>query len=315
MSSARHPQESRPLDGVLHVAPDVAAALADGGPVVALESTIVTHGMPYPQNVETARAVEAVVRENGATPATIALLGGRLRVGLADDELDRLGDDPDVAKASRRDLPALMTAGRTAGTTVAATMYLAHRAGIQIFATGGIGGVHRGAATTFDVSADLTELGTTPVAVVCAGAKSILDLPAPLEVLETRGVPVIGYGTDEFPAFFTASSGLPVDHRVDTPQELAAVLQAHRDLALPGGVLVANPIPAADALDADDIAARIDQAIADAEAAGVTRLELTPYLLARINDLTGGRSLVANIALVRNNAAVAARTAVALAAR
>jgi pseudouridine-5'-phosphate glycosidase len=300
---------------VLHVAPDVAAALADGGPVVALESTIVTHGMPYPQNVGTARAVEAVVRENGATPATIALLGGRLRVGLADDELDRLGDDPHVAKASRRDLPALTTAGRTAGTTVAATMYLAHLAGIEIFATGGIGGVHRGAATTFDVSADLTELGTTRVAVVCAGAKSILDLPATLEVLETRGVPVIGYGTDEFPAFFTASSGLPVDHRVDTPEELAAVLRAHRDLALPGGVLVANPIPAADALDADDIAARIDQAIADAEAAGVTRKDLTPYLLARINDLTGGRSLVANIALVRDNAAVAARTAVALAAR
>jgi pseudouridine-5'-phosphate glycosidase len=296
MSSARPPQEPAGLD----VAPAVAAALADGGPVVALESTIVTHGMPYPQNVETARAVEAVVRENGATPATIALLGGRLRVGLLDDELDRLGDDPHVAKASRRDLPALMTAGRTAGTTVAATMYLAHRAGIRIFATGGIGGVHRGAATTFDVSADLTELGTTPVAVVCAGAKSILDLPATLEVLETRGVPVIGYGTDEFPAFFTASSGL---------------LRAHRDLALPGGVLVANPIPAGDALDADDIAARIDQAIADAEAAGVTRLDLTPYLLARINDLTGGRSLVANIALVRNNAAVAARTAVALAAR
>jgi len=311
MSSARHPHES----GVLDVAPAVAAALADGGPVVALESTIVTHGMPYPQNVETARAVEAVVRENGATPATIALLGGRLRVGLLDDELDRLGDDTHVAKASRRDLPALMTAGRTAGTTVAATMYLAHRAGIEIFATGGIGGVHRGAATTFDVSADLTELGTTRVAVVCAGAKSILDLPATLEVLETRGVPVIGYGTDEFPAFFTASSGLPVDHRVDTPEELAAVLRAHRDLALPGGVLVANPIPAADALDADDIAARIDQAIGDAEAAGVTRKELTPYLLARINDLTGGRSLVANIALVRNNAAVAARTAVALAAR
>jgi len=311
MSSARNPQES----GVLGVAPDVAEALADGGPVVALESTIVTHGMPYPQNVETARAVEAVVRENGATPATIALLGGRLRVGLLDDELDRLGDDPHVAKASRRDLPALMTAGRTAGTTVAATMYLAHLAGIEIFATGGIGGVHRGAATTFDVSADLTELGTTRVAVVCAGAKSILDLPATLEVLETRGVPVIGYGTDEFPAFFTASSGLPVDHRVDTPAELASVLRAHRDLALPGGVLVANPIPAADALDAGDIAARIDQAIADAESAGVTRKELTPYLLARINDLTGGRSLVANIALVRNNAAVAARTAVALAGR
>ncbi|WP_088285171.1 pseudouridine-5'-phosphate glycosidase [Kineosporia sp. A_224] len=309
----------------VELAPEVAQALAEGRPVVALESTIITHGMPYPANLETARGVEDVVRANGATPATIAVLDGRLCVGLDDEALERLARSAEgadgthdgggeVVKASRKDLPAVVARGATAGTTVAATMYLAHLAGVRIFATGGIGGVHRGAEHTFDVSADLDELGATPVTVVCAGAKSILDLPKTLEVLETRGVPVIGLGTDEFPAFFSRTSGLPVDHRVDTPEQLAAVLVEHRRLGLRGGVLVANPIPEADAIPAEEIDARIDEAIADAERAGITRKEVTPYLLARINELTDGRSLVANIALVRNNAAVAARTAVALVA-
>jgi pseudouridine-5'-phosphate glycosidase len=276
--------------------------------VVALESTIITHGMPYPDNLATARGVEQVVRESGAVPATIAVVDGALRVGLDDATLEQLAlasEAGGVAKASRRDLPALVASKATAGTTVAATMFLAHRAGIAIFATGGIGGVHRGAEHTFDVSADLDELGSTPVAVVCAGAKSILDLPLTLEALETRGVSVVGYGTDEFPAFFTRSSGLPIDHRVESPAELAAVLRAHRDLGMRGGVLVVNPIPAGDALDRGEIAARTDE--------GVTRKEVTPYLLARITELTGGRSLAANIALVRDNARVAALTAVALA--
>jgi pseudouridine-5'-phosphate glycosidase len=269
--------------------------------------------MPYPANVETARAVEEVVRAVGATPATIAVLDGELRIGLDDAALERLGrGGGGVVKASRRDLPAAVAAGATAGTTVAATMYLAHRAGIRIFATGGIGGVHRGAEHTFDVSADLLELGATPVTVVCAGAKSILDLPKTLEVLETQGVPVIGFGTDEFPAFFSRHSGLPVDHRVDLPSELAAVIRAHEALGLRGGILVANPIPEDDALDGDEIDARIAQAVADAEAAGISRKEVTPYLLGRINELTEGRSLVANIALIKNNADLAARTAVAL---
>ncbi|HEY6794382.1 MAG TPA: pseudouridine-5'-phosphate glycosidase [Kineosporiaceae bacterium] len=294
--------------------PEVARALAAGEAVVALESTIITHGMPYPANLETARGVEAVVREHGAVPATIALVDGEARVGLDDATLRRLASSGRAAKASRRDLPALAAAKASAGTTVAATMYLAHRAGIPVFATGGIGGVHRGAEHTFDVSADLDELGATPVAVICAGAKSILDLPKTLEVLETRGVPVIGMGTDEFPAFFSRTSGLPVDHRVDTPEQLAALLAAHRAFGMPGGVLVVNPLPAADALDGSDIDARVDQALADAERLGVRRKDVTPYLLERINELTGGRSLAANIALIRNNAAVAARTAVALAA-
>jgi len=294
------------------VAPEVAEALAAGRAVVALESTIITHGMPYPANLETARSVEAVVREHGAVPATIALVDGVPRVGLDAATLERLASSEGVAKASRRDLPALVAAGASAGTTVAATMYLAHLAGIVIFATGGLGGVHRGAEHTFDISADLDELACTPVTVVCAGAKSILDLPRTLEVLETRGVPVIGVGTDEFPAFFSRTSGLPVDHRVDSAEELAAVLAAHRTLGMRGGVLVANPIPVAAALDGTDIDARVDEAVADAERAGVTRKDVTPYLLERINELTGGRSLIANIALIRHNAALAARTAVAL---
>jgi pseudouridine-5'-phosphate glycosidase len=301
---------------MLDVAGEVDGALADGRAVVALESTIVTHGMPYPHNLTTARGVEQVVRDAGAVPATIAVVDGALRVGLDEAALERLAAEASsgrIAKASRRDLPALIVAEASAGTTVAATMYLAHRAGIGIFATGGVGGVHRGAEHTFDVSADLDELGVTPVAVVCAGAKSILDLPKTLEVLETRGVPVIGVGTEEFPAFFSRSSGLPVDHRVEDAVELAAVLREHARLRMRGGVLVVNPIPEADALDGAEVEARIEQAIADAEREGVRRKEVTPYLLARINELTGGRSLVANIALIRNNADLAARTAVALA--
>jgi len=302
---------------MIEVAPEVAAALADGRGVVALESTIISHGMPYPDNLATARAVEAVVRDHGAVPATIALVDGRVRVGLDDAALERVasgGDEgsAEVGKASRRDLPVFVARKATAGTTVAATMYLAHRAGIGVFATGGIGGVHRGAERTMDVSADLLELGATPVTVVCAGAKSILDLPRTLEVLETQGVPVVGVGTDEFPAFFTRESGLAVPHRVDSVAELAAVVAAHRDLGLPGGILVANPIPVADAVPAAEIGARIEEALADADRAGVTGKDVTPYLLGRIVELTGGRSLAANVALVRNNAALAAQLAVAV---
>jgi pseudouridylate synthase len=301
------------VPAAVEVAPEVAATLAAGGAVVALESTIISHGMPYPDNLATARAVEGVVRAGGATPATVAVVDGRARVGLDDTALERLARGEGVAKASRRDLPFLVAGGATAGTTVAATMYLARLAGIEIFATGGIGGVHRGAEHTFDISADLDELGSTPVTVVCAGAKSILDLPATLEVLETRGVPVIGFGTDELPAFFSRTSGLPVDHRVDSPAELATVIAEHRRLRMRGGILVANPIPKADALPADEVDSWISRALVDADRAGVAGKEVTPFLLARINELTGGRSLVANIALVESNAALAARTAVALA--
>ena len=302
-----------PLHPITETSPEVAEALRTGRPVVALESTIISHGMPYPDNLTTAQGVERVVRDHGAVPATIALVDGVLRIGLDEAGLERLANDPNVAKASRKDLPALIAAGGTAGTTVAATMFLAHRAQIAVFATGGIGGVHRGAEQTYDISADLTELGTTSVTVICAGAKSILDLPKTLEVLETQGVPVIGVGTDEFPAFFTATSGLPVDHRVESAQELARVVALHRSLELPGGILVGNPIPAADALVAEEIDAIISQALADADREGVTRKEVTPYLLARINELTHGRSLIANVALIRNNAAFAADLAVALA--
>ncbi len=312
MSPSRHAATSP--SALLDLDPEVAAALAAGRAVVALESTIISHGMPYPANLDTAREVEQVVRAAGAVPATIALLDGRARIGLDGPALERLARGEHVAKASRRDLPALLAAGGSAGTTVAATMYLAQLAGIAVFATGGIGGVHRGAEHTFDISADLDELGATAVTVVCAGAKSILDLPRTLEVLETRGVPVIGYRTDAFPAFFTADSGLPVDHRVDSAEQLAVLIDTHRRLGMRGGVLVANPIPAGDAIPAADIEAWIAEALADAERAGVTRKDVTPYLLARINELTGGRSLRANIALIRNNAELAARTAVALAA-
>jgi pseudouridine-5'-phosphate glycosidase len=291
--------------GLIDVAPEVRDALAEGRAVVALESTIISHGMPHPQNLEMAQAVEAIVRAEGAVPATIAVVAGRVRVGLDDAELERFASAKDVAKASRRDLAASVTAQATAGTTVAATMTIAAAAGIEVFGTGGIGGVHRGAETTFDISADLIELGRSPVAVVCAGCKSILDIGKTLEVLEAQGVPVVGYRTDAFPAFFARTSGYRLDHCRDTPAEVAALGSA-------SGILVANPIPEADALPADEIEARIAAACREAEAAGVAQKDVTPYLLDRINTLTGGQSLKANIALVKNNVAVAAKIAVAL---
>lgn len=304
------------MSDFLEISPEIKYALADGQPVVALESTIITHGMPYPQNIQTALAVEQVVRDNGAVPATIAVMGGKCQVGVAGETLEELAKTGlSAAKASRRDLAAILVKGLTAGTTVATTMQIAAMAGIKVFATGGIGGVHRGAESTFDISADLTELSQTPVAVVCAGAKSILDIGKTLEVLESNGVPVIGYGTDAFPAFFARESGYGVDYRLDTPQEVAALIGTQAALDMRGGVLVANPIPEADALDADEINGRIAAAIADAEREGVTRKDLTPYLLNRIFELTDGKSLVANIALVKNNAAVAAQIAAALVKR
>ena len=296
----------------LDVNPEVAAALAAGKPVVALESTIISHGMPYPQNVETALAVENIVRENGAVPATIAILGGRLKAGLTKDEIEYLGKaGQKVTKASRRDLPVLVAKGMDGATTVTTTMMIAHMAGISIFATGGIGGVHRGAETTMDISADLEELANTPVMVVCAGAKAILDLGLTLEYLETHGVPVIGYGTKELPAFYTRTSGFGVDYELDTPEELAKTFKVQRDLGLKGGILVTNPIPAEYAMDFDVINKAIDQAIAESVRDGIHGKATTPYLLAKVKDLTGGDSLDSNIHLVYNNAALAAKTAVA----
>ena len=302
------------LNSFLSVGAEARDALGAGRPVVALESTIITHGMPYPANIETARAVEAVVRDNGAVPATIAVLDGKLVAGMDDATLERLATAKDVVKASRRDLAAVLANRGSAGTTVAATMIVAKLAGIPIFATGGIGGVHRGAEDTFDVSADLLELAQTPVTVVCAGAKSILDLPKTLEVLETHGVPVLGYGSDEFPAFFSRTSGHTVDHRFDSAEALARVIGTQRALGLATGILVTNPIPLADAIDSATIDPHIAAAVEEAEREGVGRKELTPFLLQRILELTGGRSLEANIALVKNNATLAAKVAVALAA-
>ena len=301
------------LNKYLDVAPEVRQALDEGRPVVALESTIISHGMPYPQNVETALNVEKIIREHGATPATIAVIGGRLKAGLSPEEIDYLGKTgPAVAKASRRDLPVLVAEGRDGATTVTTTMIIAHMAGISVFATGGIGGVHRGAETTMDISADLEELAQTPVMVVCAGAKAILDLGLTLEYLETKGVPVLGYGTDELPAFYTRESGLGVDARVDTPEDLAAIFQAQRDLGLKTGMLVTNPIPQQYAMDKAVIDKAIDQALAESHEQGIHGKETTPFLLARVAELTGGDSLESNIQLVLNNARVAAKTAVAL---
>jgi pseudouridine-5'-phosphate glycosidase len=297
----------------LDIAPEVAAALAEGRAVVALESTILAHGMPYPRNLETASAIEADLRAKRVVPATVAVIGGRLRVGLDASDLELLAAGRDVAKASRRDLAALV-AGRAHGaTTVAATMAIAAMAGIAIFATGGIGGVHRGAESTMDVSADLYELARTPVAVVCAGAKSILDIPKTLELLESLGVPVLGYRTDDFPAFYARTSGRKTDRRCDTAAEAARLIAAQRRLGL-GGLLVANPIPAEHALDADAIEREIASAVAAAAVSGISGAALTPFLLGRLNAATGGTSLAANIALVRNNAAVAGEIALAYAA-
>ena len=297
----------------LDISPEVKAALEAGKPVVALESTIISHGMPYPKNVETALLVEQTIRDNGATPATIAVIGGRLKAGLSREEIEYLGKTGrGVAKASRRDLPALVARKADGATTVATTMIIAHMAGIGIFATGGIGGVHRGAETTMDISADLEELAQTPVMVVCAGAKSILDLGLTLEYLETKGVPVLGYGTEELPAFYTRRSGFGVDYRVDTPEELAAMFRAQRELGYRGGMLVTNPIPEEYAMDKAVIDEAIEKALAEAKAKGIHGKETTPFLLAKVVELTGGDSLESNIKLVLNNAKVAAQTAKAI---
>ena len=302
------------MNKYLDISPEVKKALDEGRPVVALESTIISHGMPYPRNVETALLVEQTIRDCGATPATIAVIGGRLKAGLSRDEIEYLGKTGrGVAKASRRDLPALVARGADGATTVTTTMIIAHMAGIKIFATGGIGGVHRGAEVTMDISADLEELAQTPVMVVCAGAKSILDLGLTLEYLETHGVPVIGYGTDELPAFYTRKSGFGVDYRVDSPAELAAMFRAQRDLGYKGGMLVTNPIPEEYSMDKAVIDKAIDEALAQAKVQGIHGKETTPFLLAKVVELTGGDSLDSNIQLVLNNARVAARTACELA--
>jgi pseudouridine-5'-phosphate glycosidase len=280
--------------------------------VVALESTIVSHGMPYPQNVATAREVEAEVRANGAIPATIAVLSGRITVGLSADELEWLGTAKNVLKLSRADLPYAVASGRDGATTVAATMICAHLAGIRVFATGGIGGVHPGLAETLDISADLDELARTPVAVVCAGAKAILDLPKTLEYLETRGVPVIGFRTDTLPAFWSRASTQPVPIRLDSVDEIAALMVVKERLGLTGGVLVANPVPEEAEIPADEMATFIQAALAEAQRRGVGGKPLTPFLLSHIVEATGGRSLATNIALVKNNARLAARLASAL---
>ena len=300
------------MNRYLDINPEVAAALAEGKPVVALESTIISHGMPYPQNVETALNVERIVRENGAVPATIAVIGGRLKAGLTAQEIEYFGKKGQaIAKASRRDLAVLCARGEDGATTVTTTMIIAHMAGIKIFATGGIGGVHRGAETTMDISADLEELGQTPVMVVCAGAKSILDLGLTLEYLETKGVPVIGYGTEELPAFYTRQSGFGVDYRIDTPEELAKAFKVQNELGFPGGMLVTNPIPEEYAMPLETINAAIDQAVGECNEKGIHGKETTPFLLARVAELTGGNSLASNIQLVYNNAKIAALTAAA----
>ena len=301
------------MNKYLDLSPEVAAAMAAGKPVVALESTIISHGMPYPQNVETALRVEQTIRDNGAVPATVAVIGGRLKAGLTPEEIEYLGKKGrDVAKASRRDLPVLVARGADGATTVTTTMIIAALAGIRVFATGGVGGVHRGAETTMDISADLEELARTPVMVICAGAKSILDLGLTLEYLETKGVPVIGYGTEELPAFYTRKSGFKVDYRIDTPEELAAAFRTKLELGLGGGMLVTNPIPEEYSMDPERINAAIDEAVAEANRLGIKGKETTPFLLAKIKDITGGDSLASNIQLVLNNARLAAKVAALL---
>ncbi len=300
------------MNPLIQLSPEVAAARAEGRPVVALESTIIAHGMPWPQNLETAREVEGLIRVEGAAPATIAVIGGRIRVGLTDAELRQLAQAPDAMKLSRRDLPYAVATGRLGATTVAATMICANLAGIEVFVTGGIGGVHRGGAESFDISADLQELARTPVAVVCAGAKSILDLALTLEYLETHGVPVLSVGQDNFAAFFTPDSGLKADFRMDAPEEQARFIRAKWALGLGGGVVVSNPVPADQAMPREEIDGITAQALAEAQAQGVQGKAITPFLLARIKALTGGRSLATNIALVKHNAVTGARLARAL---
>lgn len=296
----------------LDIHPEVAAALAAKCPVVALEFTIIAHGMPYPQNVATALQVEAEVRTHGAVPATIAILQGRLKVGLTATEIEQLGlGGREVVKVSRRDVAFIVAAGQTGATTVASTMLIAAMAGIRVFATGGIGGVHRGAATTFDVSADLQELAHTPVAVVCAGIKSILDLQLTLEYLETHGVPVVGFQSDNLPAFYTRDSGFKVDYRLDSAAQIARAMHAQWALGMPGGMVVSNPIPEAYAMPRASIDAAIEQALQEAQAQGVAGKQSTPFLLARVSEITGGNSLASNIQLVLNNARLAAAIAIA----
>ncbi|GAV22901.1 pseudouridine-5'-phosphate glycosidase [Carboxydothermus pertinax] len=297
----------------LEISKEVQDALNNGQAVVALESTIISHGMPYPENVETALTVEKIIRENGAVPATIGVIGGCLKAGLTAREIEYLGKKgQEVLKVSRRDLPYVVAKGLDGATTVASTMIIAEMSGIKVFATGGIGGVHRGGEQSFDISADLQELSKTNVAVVSAGVKSILDIGLTLEYLETYGVPVIGFGTDEFPAFYTRKSGYKVNFTADTPEELARIIKVKWDLGLKGGVVVANPIPEEYSLDNEEISRAIDSAVLEAAEKGVKGKEVTPYLLARVKDITGGKSLEANIQLVLNNARLAAKIAVAL---
>ncbi|NLC40273.1 MAG: pseudouridine-5'-phosphate glycosidase [Clostridiaceae bacterium] len=297
----------------LDVREDVLEAIKNGGAVVALESTIISHGMPYPQNVETALQCEKYISERGAIPATIGIIKGRLIVGLTHDEIEYMGKEQGIAKASRRDLPFIVASGRDGATTVAATMIIAEMAGVKVFATGGIGGVHRGAQETFDISSDLQELANTNVAVVCAGCKSILDIGLTLEYLETFGVPVLGYQTEDFPAFYTRKSGYGVDYRVDSAEEAAQAIKAKWDMNLKGGIVVSNPIPEEDELDPALINKAIDDAVEEAEAQGIHGKESTPFLLAKVKDITEGDSLIANIALVYNNSRLAAQLAVELA--
>lgn len=294
----------------LEISKEVKEALENNKPVVALESTIISHGMPYPQNVETALKVEEIVRENGAVPATIAILNGKLKVGLSKEEVDYLGKKGlEVTKASRRDIPAILASEDDGATTVASTMIIAALAGIKVFATGGIGGVHRGAETTMDISADLEELAMTDVAVICAGAKSILDIGLTLEFLETKGVPVLGYQTKELPAFYTRKSGFKVDYKMDTPEQIAKTLKAKWDVNLKGGVVIANPIPEEFAMDFDTITNAINNAVAEAEEKGIKGKDSTPFLLAKVKDITKGKSLESNIQLVFNNAKLASEIA------
>ncbi|WIV11213.1 pseudouridine-5'-phosphate glycosidase [Proteiniborus sp. MB09-C3] len=300
------------LSEYLSIKPEIEEALNNGLPVVALESTIISHGMPYPENIKTAREVERIVRENGAVPATIAILKGKLTVGLDEKELEILGNSKDVVKASRRDLPFIIAKEMNGATTVAATMIIAAMAGIKVFATGGIGGVHRQAQETFDISADLQELANTDVAVVCAGAKSILDIGLTLEYLETQGVPVIGFGTDEFPAFYTRKSGFKTDYRVDSETELARALKAKWDIGLKGGLVIGNPIPYEYEMDYNNINNAINEALVEAENNGIKGKEATPFLLSKVKDITKGKSLESNIQLVYNNARLAAKLALEL---
>ncbi|EZP76421.1 hypothetical protein H839_14129 [Parageobacillus genomosp. 1] len=300
------------LKDVLVFSEEVAKAMKENKPVVALESTIISHGMPYPQNVETAKEVEQLIRENGAVPATIAILDGKIKIGVNEEELEFLGTSKEIEKVSRRDLPYVIAMKKHGATTVAATMICANMAGIKVFATGGIGGVHRGAERTMDISADLQELAHTNVAVVCAGAKSILDLGLTLEYLETNGVPVIGYGTDILPAFYSSTSPFKVNYRIDTPEEIAKLIATKWELGLNGGLIIANPIPKEDELEESYINSIIEEALKEAEEKQIAGKAVTPFLLDKVKTLTGGKSLEANIALVKNNAVLAAKIAASL---